>query len=67
MSRLKPNRRNRCPEEVEAAVVALALEYPAYGQVRAADKLLELKGHQLSPAGCEAFGSAMDWRRSGSG
>lgn len=51
ISRRKPNRRNRVPEEIEAAIVQIAIEYPAYGQVRAASKLLELKGQQISPAG----------------
>ena len=51
ISRRKPNLRNRVPEEVEEKVVELALEYPAFGQVRAAAKLLELHGLTLSPAG----------------
>jgi transposase InsO family protein len=51
LSRRKPNRKNRVPEEIEQAIVELALEYPAFGQVRAADKLLEAKGYQLSPQG----------------
>jgi transposase InsO family protein len=50
-NRRQPNLRNRCPAEVEEAIVQVALDYPAFGQVRAAAKLLELKGHQLSPAG----------------
>ena len=51
ISRRKPNLRNRVPEEIEQAVVDLALDYPAFGQVRAAAKLLEIKGVRLSPAG----------------
>jgi transposase InsO family protein len=51
ISRRKPNLRNRVPEDVEEAVVSLALDYPAFGQVRAASKLLETKGVRLSPAG----------------
>ena len=50
MSRRKPNRKNRVAEDVEHAVVELALEYPAFGQVRIASKLAEL-GKTLSPAG----------------
>lgn len=50
ISRRKPNLRNRVPEEVEQAVVDVAYDYPAYGQVRAAAKLLE-RGVSLSPAG----------------
>ncbi len=57
ISRRKPNRRNRVPEQIEQAVVDLAVSYPAFGQVRAADKLLELKGIRLSPAGCDFSGS----------
>ena len=34
ISRRKPNLRNRVPEEVEKAVVDLALDYPAFGQVQ---------------------------------
>jgi hypothetical protein len=34
ISRRKPNLRNRVPEEIEQAVVDLALDYPAFGQVR---------------------------------
>jgi transposase InsO family protein len=58
ISRRKPNVRNRVPEETEQAVVALALEYPAYGQVRAAAKLLETRKIQLSPAGIRGI-----WQR----
>ena len=50
LSRRKPNLRNRVPEDIENAVVELAYEYPAYGQVRAAAKLLE-RGISISPAG----------------
>ena len=38
-TRCKPNRMNRTDPPTEAAVVAFALEYPAYGQVRAANEL----------------------------
>jgi transposase InsO family protein len=51
ISRRKPNLRNRVPEEIEEAVIALAIDYPAFGQVRAAAKLLEINGYRLSPAG----------------
>ncbi|NIO28602.1 MAG: helix-turn-helix domain-containing protein [Candidatus Latescibacteria bacterium] len=50
ISRRKPNPKNRVPEEVEKAVVELALEYPAFGQVRIASKMAE-RGMTISPAG----------------
>ena len=60
LSRRKPNLKNRVPEEIEEAVLELALEYPAYGQVRAAAKLFELKGIRLSPSGIRGI-----WQRHG--
>ena len=50
ISRKKPNLKNRVSEEVEESVVKLAVEYPAYGQVRAANELKKL-GVFLSPGG----------------
>jgi transposase InsO family protein len=50
ISRRKPNTKNRVPEDVENAVVELALEYPAFGQVRIASKMAE-RGMVISPAG----------------
>lgn len=58
LSRRKPNRKNRVAEEVEQAVCELAVEYPAFGQVRAAAKLFETKEVQLSPAGIRGI-----WQR----
>ena len=51
ISRRKPNPGNRVPQEIDDKIVALALEYPAFGQVRIAAKLLELHGLTISPAG----------------
>jgi len=59
ISRRKPNLRNRVAEEIEKAVVALATEYPAFGQVRIAAKLME-QGMKLSPAGVRCV-----WQRHG--
>ena len=50
LSRRKPLLANRTPPEVEALVVELSLELPAYGQVRIANELRR-RGHSLSPAG----------------
>lgn len=49
-SRRKPNHRNRVAQEVEVACVALAEEFPAYGQVRVANEL-RARGIQLSSGG----------------
>jgi transposase len=38
-NRRKPNHKNRVAPEVEEEVVRLAYEYPAFGQVRAANEL----------------------------
>ena len=50
ISRSKPNLRNWITEEVESTVVKLAIEEPAWGQVRAANELKK-KGITISPAG----------------
>jgi hypothetical protein len=50
ISRSKPNLRNRIPKEIETAVVDLAIEEPAWGQVRASNELKK-KGIVISPAG----------------
>ena len=58
-SRRKPNLRNRTAPETEAAVLALALEEPAMGQVRVANELRK-RGIILSPAGVRCV-----WQRHG--
>lgn len=50
LSRRKPLLANRTPPEVEALIVELSMELPAYGQVRIANELRK-RGHSLSPAG----------------
>lgn len=58
-SRRKPCIKNRVAPEVEESVVALALEYPAYGQVRAANELRR-RGTLISPGGVRSI-----WMRHG--
>jgi transposase InsO family protein len=50
ISRKKPVLRNRVAEEIEVAIVAVALEQPAFGQVRVANELAK-RGLSVSPAG----------------
>ena len=57
LTRRKPILKNRTPPEVEAIIVELSLERPAYGQIRIANELRKL-GHSISPAGVRGV-----WRR----
>jgi transposase InsO family protein len=50
VSRRKPLPKNRVEPEIEEAVVVVALEKPAYGQVRVANELTK-RGIFISPAG----------------
>ncbi len=59
LSRRQPNFKNRVGPEVEAAVEALALEQPAWGQLRAAHEVAQ-RGIPISAAGVRGV-----WKRPG--
>ena len=50
LSRRKPLLANRTPPEVEALILALSLEQPAFGQIQIANEVRQ-RGHSISPAG----------------
>ena len=50
LSRRKPLLANRTAPEVESLIVEIALEQPAYGQIRVANEVRK-RGHSISPAG----------------
>ncbi|NGM24413.1 IS481 family transposase [Roseomonas stagni] len=50
MTKAKPNLKNRVAPEVEAAVVGMAVEQPAWGQARVANELRQ-RGIEVSPFG----------------
>ena len=54
VSRRKPNHRNRVDPFIEEQAVALAISFPAYGQLRACNELKK-KGINLSPGGVRSI------------
>lgn len=53
-NRKQPNPKNRVDELVEQEVIGLAIEYPAYGQLRASNELRK-KGVFVSPSGVRSI------------
>src|SRR5215216_4665773 len=50
LARRKPLLANRTAPEIEAAIITLSLEQPAFGQIRVANEMRQ-QGHTISPAG----------------
>ena len=56
ISRKKPILKNRVEEHIEQAVVQMAIDNPALGQVRVSNELRNL------PGACAPSGSGMTWK-----
>jgi transposase InsO family protein len=54
ISRRKANHKNRVDASIEAAVVNMATEFPAYGQLRASNELKK-RGVMISPGGVRSI------------
>lgn len=53
-SRKQPNLKNRVDKETESAVIEFAIEFPAYGQLRASNELRK-RGIFVSPSGVRSI------------
>lgn len=53
-SRRQPNIKNRVDEEIEKSVLEIAIEFPAFGQLRASNELRK-KGVFVSPTGVRSI------------
>jgi len=58
LSRHRPLLKNRVDPKIEEAVVSLALELPAYGQIRVANEVLKRYALKVSPQGVRSI-----WQR----
>lgn len=61
LSKRRPNIKNRVAPEIEEAVIELAYEQPAWGQVRVANELAK-RGLRISPAGVRGVWGRHDLR-----
>src|SRR4051794_5349382 len=58
LTRRKPLLANRTAPEIEAAIVALSLEQPAFGQIRVANEMRK-QGHSIGPVANSGGGRRM--------
>jgi hypothetical protein len=59
LTRRKPLLKNRTPPEVEAIILDLSLQQPAFGQIRIANEVRK-RGHSISPAGVRGVWQRLD-------